>query len=295
MLKSDARFEKSRPSLSQGPARISDALNRRLTAYAVAASAAGVAVLACSPAAEAAPVCKTLSDKLYFTRTYPLYLGEQAAPPFNLAQTTLQYTPSSGYAGLFWWNRDFLVPNSAGANVMLGPKNFPANLAAGSAIGPAGQFGKGQSYGLLFTYGRGYPFDTRGHGNLVNHLGNFDLQKTNFVGFSFTHAGQVHYGWVRLRVTFRPKSGGKFAITEVLGWGYEQTPNTAIAAGSCTASKVSAQNNSGGDKTATDLPAQQKATTTQPVASLGMLAAGNLGRSLYAVPRKTSTTSGDQE
>src|SRR3974390_1994668 len=221
------------------PAKLSDSLNQRLSAYAFAASATGVAVLACSAPAGAAPVCKTLSDRIYFTNTYPLYFGEQTAPPFNLAQSTLRYSPSSGYTGYWWWNRGFLIPNSGGANVLLGPGNFPANLAAGSVVGPAGQFGKGASYGLLFTYGRGYPFDTRGHGNLVNHLGNFDLQKTNFVGFSFTKAGQLHYGWLRLHVTFRPQYTVKFSVIHVLGWGYEDTPNTAISAGSCSAPKAS--------------------------------------------------------
>lgn len=256
------------------PARLSDALSQRLNAYALAAGAAGVAVLACSVPAEAAPVCKTLNAELTRTSTFPLYLIDPAVPPFNIAQgtnATFRSGTLTGIGTIFWWNRGFFTPNTAGAKVVLGAGQLPADLAAGAEIGPGGDFGKGASYGLLFTYGKG-QLSFVGGGTMLRHEGNLNLTQNNYVGFRFTEAGAVHYGWARLAITFQ--DGGsdvKHAVTNILGYGYESTPNTAIDAGSCSGS------------------AQSKATTpdrsSSRGASLGMLALGSAGSATWKISR----------
>jgi hypothetical protein len=219
------------------PARLSEPLSRGLNAYAFAAAAAGVAAIACAMPAEGAPVCKDLSAKLLATNTLPLNPAEQAVAPFNIAQTTMSYFLSTtGISQFIWWNRGFFVPNSAGAKVLLGAKNVPANVASGAEIGPGGQFGKGASYGVLFTYGRGNFSHIQGGGTKLKHRGNLSLVQDNYIGFQFSESGQAHYGWVRLRVTFQnpPQT---HTVIHVLGLGYESAPNTAIAAGSCSGSE----------------------------------------------------------
>jgi hypothetical protein len=249
----------------KSPERLSEALSQRLNAYAVAAGAAGVAVLACRMPAEAAPVCKTLSAQLTRTSTYPLYLIDPAVPPFNIAQgtnATFRSGSLTGVGTIFWWNRGFFTPNSAGANVLLEANKWPANLAAGAEIGPGGNFGKGTSYGLLFTYGKGQIYFTGG-GTKLRHEGNFNLTQTNYVGFQFAEAGAVHYGWARLAVSFQ--DGGsdvKHAVTNILGLGYESTANTPIDAGSC------------GEQASAGAPG---GSSSSAGASLGMLALGNAG------------------
>jgi hypothetical protein len=109
---------------------------------------------ACSLQAEAAPVCTNLAVKLSSTSTFALNPAHQIAPPFNIAQTTFSYITSTEDIP-FWWNRGSLAANSAGAKVLLGDNDLPADLFAGNAIGPGGQFGKGRSYGLIFTCGNG--------------------------------------------------------------------------------------------------------------------------------------------
>jgi hypothetical protein len=264
-------------------AKLSEALHERLNGYALAAGAAGVALLACSPSAEAAPVCKNLSITLHSNDTYALRPANQTFPPFQIAQTDSRYL-SSTYNRFYSWNRAFFTPNTAGANVLLGPESLAANLAAGASIGPGGQFGKPGSYGMLFTYGKGFRFNgAKGGGTLLKHRGNFDLQQANYVGFDFSQSGQVYYGWVRLRVTFeKGYAGHKYTILHILGYGYESTPNTAIAAGSCTASA------SGGtsDGTLHDPPmhdaiAGESAPHARPSAALGMLALGSDGLLLW--------------
>lgn len=259
MLKPETNSRKP-PLTIRKPAPLPPALNHRLSAYALSAAAAGVAALACSTSAEAEPVCNTRTHEISNIGTFPLNPANQAVAPFNVAQTTMfSYYRSTGHFILTQWNRGFLVPNSARANALLGPGSFPANLATGSLIGPSGKFGKGKSYGLLFTYGKGISYASQGHGTIANHRGNFNLQQSNFVGFRFSDAGKIHYGWVRLSVSFAQGRGGKYATTHILGFGYESSPNTAIAAGSCTTT------------------AGLNTITHSPNASLGVLALGSAG------------------
>jgi len=246
------------------PAVVSDTLLRQINTYALAAGAAGVAALACAPQAEAAPVCKTLSISISATNTIPFNPAGEKFPPFQIAQTTFN-TVTSGYGALSVWNRGFFTPNSKRANVLLGKSNFPAAVASGASIGPGGDFGKGASYGLLFTYGIGSPGNRR-HGTLNNHFGNLKLRVTNLVGFQFSQNGNVHFGWARLQITLQKAGRGKASTIHYLGWGYESTPDTAIAAGSC-----SAEGKSGAPKV-TASTASDNADSR--AGSLGMLALG---------------------
>jgi len=218
------------------PAHLSEPLAQKLNAYTLAAATAGVAIFACAMPAEAAPVCKKLSTDLLSTATFPLNPADQAVAPFNIAQTSLTYRISTtGRSQLLWWNRGFFTPNSAAARVLLGAKNLPADVAFGAEIGPGGQFGKGASYGLMFTYGKG-NFSVHAHGTKLQHRGNLSLTQESYLGFQFSEAGKTHYGWARLEVTFR--NNDKHTVLHMLGFGYESTPNTAIAAGSCAAAEI---------------------------------------------------------
>jgi hypothetical protein len=260
----------------KSPVQLPEMLNRRLSSYAMAAAAAGVATVACSVPAEAAPVCKNVSIQLFATTTFSLNPANQIAPPFNIAQSTFSYFTSGGYY-FPWWNRAFFVPNTAGANVLLGAKSFPADVASGASIGPGGQFGKGKSYGLMFTYGKG-PLFFRANGTLNRHRGNFNLEETNFIGFEFLQGGNVHYGWARLRVKIvHRRSYEPETITQVLGWGYETTPNTAIAAGDCSGS---AQADAGGISKDNQSKTDQAGSEVS-VSRLGILALGSEGLSMW--------------
>ena len=211
-------------SSSQNPSKSTE-LQRRMSAYALSATAAGVAVMACSVVAEAAPVCTPSSVVINPNQSFPLNPSAQQISPFQLAATFNNVSSlTSGF-----WNRGFLTPNVSGADALLNAKNgFPAALASGASIGPGGKFGPGRSYGLLFTYGR------LGGGNKTHHNGNFDFSNDNLFGFKFAISGQTHYGWVRLAVTFVPGLDGTATAIDVLEYAYESNPNTAILAGSCT-------------------------------------------------------------
>jgi hypothetical protein len=151
---------------------------------------------------------------------------------------------------------------------------LPAELASGSVIGPTRNWGKGASYGLLFTYGP-YGGGTRNH-----HRGNFG--KPGFIGFRFTVSGKQYYGWVRLRFSVHPgPPGTKQTTTEIVNCAFETIPGKAIRAGQTaeageSASRLTTPEASGAADTGVDVGLR----TPQP-ASLGILALGALGIPLW--------------
>jgi hypothetical protein len=219
---------------------LSEPLSNKLNAYALSAGAAGVAVLACAMPADGTVICKTTSAELAQTTSVPLSPTGRGVAPFNIAQSTnstFRSFTTTGVGTWMWWNRGFFTPNSVGANVLLS-NGIPADVASGAEIGPGSQFGKGSSYGLLFTYGRG-RYSAHGGGTKQTHKGNLSLVQDSFVGFQFSQAKQVHYGWARLSVSFVGGPNRTHTIIHVLGFGYEDAANTAIAAGSCTGAEQS--------------------------------------------------------
>jgi hypothetical protein len=267
----EARSTEGTSASCRRPAVLSELLDGRLNSYALAAGAAGVALLACStPAAEAAPVCNTLSVQLFRSVTYPFNPAGQTLAPFNLGQSTVVLSSSGSNSSSVNWNRAFFAPNSIGANLLVDSQGLPANVASGAAIGPGGNFGKGVSYALMFTYGKGPAHVS---GTLSKHQGNFNFQQENLFGFQFAQAGSIHFGWARMKASIQlyQRSYKRTRIT-LLGYGYESSPNTAIDAGSCT-------NGSNSKQSAQTAP--NDASSAKAEATLGMLAFGSDSLSLW--------------
>lgn len=185
----------------------------RLNSYVLAAGAAGVAVLACSLPAEGAPVCRKISLQLLGTDTYSLNPAKNLITPFNIAVTFSSPSSLSFLAG----DRVFLTPNLPSADVVLANDGLPADLPSGASIGPGGNFGKGRSYGLLFSTGSN------------GRRGNLNFGATNYFGYRFRISGQLHYGWVRMTAT----GGRQELTTQIIASGYEASPDTPIPAGAC--------------------------------------------------------------
>jgi hypothetical protein len=246
-----------RPSLhaQRLPHLLPETLARLLNSYALAATAAGVSVLACSQAAEAKVVTKHIGTHLEGNSFYFFNpAGQNVA--FDVNASFLNHGPTS------FWNRVFLQAQTSGAFFVTGPQELPAALRTGSEIGPGRRFAKGPSYGgLLFTYGN-YGGGTENH-----HKGNFKFDKIEFVGFKFSISGKEHFGWLRLRITV----DGVFTSTDLIDYGYETIPGKAIKAGQTkelTESKV-------------EEPSAPLGASTPEPASLGLLALGSTGLSVW--------------
>jgi|GEM_PF-4371501 len=230
-------------------ANLAEPLVRHLNAYRLAASAAGVAMLACTTPANASPVCGTLTLTFSATETFAFNPAHQKVAPFNIAQTYNELSSHTNSRII----RAFFTPNTPDAKPLLNANKFPAYVASGANIGPGGHFGTAKSYGLLFQY------------NYSNRIkGPFSSGQVGYVGFEFTESAQTHYGWVRVQMV----RGGfrNYPSLTVSEYGYESSPNTAIAADNCVAAAASAK------------PASTKAPGS---ASLGLLASGAQGISAW--------------
>ena len=221
-------------------------IDRQLNGYCVAASAAGVALLACALPAEARVICRKTSDSLLGTQTIPFNPANEKFPPFNLAQTFSRF--SSSKYGTYYGNRAFFTPNTQAANDLLASNGLPAALTKGAVIGSKGKFGKGNSYGMLFTYGQIFG------GTVNHHRGNFPLTKVGYLGFKFSISGKSHFGWARLRVDVKKPQ----TTTKLLSFGYETIAGKAVRARACTTVEES---------TAGDLNTPQAATQQVPARS----------------------------
>jgi hypothetical protein len=252
------------------PAKLSAPLENIMAAYALAAGAAGVTTLALVTPATAVPVCKTLSVKLTYTATFAFDPASQAIAPFNIAQSyhTFSTHTSSGV------NRGFFTRNLPGAEVAVSSKGLVANLPSGQRIGPGGRFGKGRSYGLIFTF-------TPSSGATSNHhRGNLRFGQTNYFGFRFLISGQAHYGWVRLESTIVRGGRTPSIDTNIMEYGYESAPDTPIHAGSCSAIAESNAPDSTTSSGRASFSASDKTDNATQPRSLGVLALGAQGISL---------------
>ena len=237
-------------------ANFSDAAIRRLNAYALAAGAAGVGLLAATPANAGVVYTPTkITISLTGTSIYDLNPAGSAVAPFLIA---------AGFTSPgFYWDTISFNPQTSGARFVQGPGTSwsIAPLQAGVVIGPGRRFGS-PTRGFLATIG---PY---GGGTYNNHDG-FKFGQTSYVGFKFLISGQTHYGWARVDVRYNPNTPKRRLYLQLTGYAYETIANTSIKAGQTTGTAVMPSKESVGPES--KLPAQ----------SLGLLALGADGMAAW--------------
>ncbi len=235
-------------------------LNRQIRMYALAASAAGVGVLAVSQPAQSELVITKKAIPIPVSpesmhHDVGISMANDGINNFSFALKSYQNSVRSDRALEVWGvgNRDgVMVVDFFSANAMA--------LSRGAKIGPSANFLSLSGYadlvertenGKYGTYSRGYW-----GGN----------EKNRYVGVRFLINGQTHYGWIRLTVTTDPNRHHPSMSAEITAYAYETVPNKPVKAGTATLA-------------ATDV---QSAKNTQHVGpSLGMLAAGAEGMPLW--------------
>jgi catechol 2,3-dioxygenase-like lactoylglutathione lyase family enzyme len=250
----------------------SDSVHRRLNAYALAAGAAGVGVLALAQPTEARIVYTPTHHVIGKNGRYGIDFNHDGIPDVTIFNAMFR----SG---------------SALINVV---RAFPSQLESGGVEGgiykgswPGTFFEAALMRGARIGYLRtGPPFYQRGvmvgqcvHGThnsappcssrASNMLGSWANVKDHYIGVTFAVHGKTHYGWARLSVKLSRKP---FKATAILtGYAYETIPNKAIIAGKTK----------GPDETsveATDVTLNMPGC--EP-ASLGLLAMGAPGLSIW--------------
>lgn len=199
--------------------RFSRSIHEQLNMYALAASAAGVGILALSQPAEARVIYTKTHHVIGTNGIYNLDLNHDGTIDFLLLESgtpTFNGTRAS----------NALLAKEALGNAVQGSigrynRQFAAALKQGARIGPGKHFIHGGVNGetMVATW--------------VTDLGQGPtgqwLNVTNrYLGLKFEIHGKTHYGWARLTV----KLPGNYLINATLtGYAYETIPGKSILAG----------------------------------------------------------------
>ena len=187
-------------------AHLSDSVHQHLNMYALAASAAGVGVLALAPSAQAKIVYTHIHRVIGPSHRYSLDLNHDRTADFTIRN-------SYGCNQDWCWDVLYAIPTAG--NGVEGARGFLSipyayALSGGAVIGPKQPF-SGQ---LMASDNMGY-------------LGRWLNVSNRYLGLKFQIKGKTHYGWARLSVTDRSPH-----ITATLtGYAYETIANKPIIAG----------------------------------------------------------------
>lgn len=183
---------------------ISAKLEKNLSAYIAAASAAGMGILATAQPAHAKVVYTPVNVTIAEDSQYLLDVNHDGVNDFSIVHFA-------------YGNWNHLYAAGLAGDEIFGNGDASA-LRFGVPIGPKGHF---SGFGLMTKNGvvSGVPF-TSGKWNNV---------QTRYLGLKFSIDGATHYGWARVTVST--------AIT-LTGYAYETIPNQRILAGEISGDDV---------------------------------------------------------
>ncbi len=234
-------------------ANLSDSILRQLNLYALAASAAGVGVLALAQSAEAKIVYTKTHVVIGTNHIYDLDLNHDGIADFKIDNHS--FFTDTIVASLS------AIPAQAN-NAVVGAQThigFPYSayaLRPGATVGPKQPF-----FGAWMAWSDG-----------ANRGGRWVNLRGRYLGLKFRIKGKIHYGWARLNVTV----GGSKITATLTGFAYETIPNKPIIAGSTKGpDQWDAQGIDTGASLTNPIP------DTPQSASLGTLALGALGVPLW--------------
>ena len=211
--------QRSRPRKT---AKLSESIHHQLNMYAIAASAAGVGMLALAQPAEARIIYTPAHVKIPIADTVPLDLNHDGIADFSFVNTGFGGPSNSTQ---FMRIAPALVnPENRGR----GNRGFASALQAGVGIGTGGQnFSNALYMAVWFATGKS------GSGN--HYSGQWwnsgKGEKDRYLGLKFTIKDKVHFGWARLNVIVKKGEGVAHFSGVLTGYAYETIPNKPIIAG----------------------------------------------------------------
>ena len=233
---------------------LSESVQQYLNMYALAASAAGVSLLALAQPAEGRIVYTPANIKITENGGLISFdLDHDGIADFGLSNKYL-HTQTQWYGTL-------AVVQAQQANEIWGV-NSKGLLCAGALpkgirVGPKGRFQKDPATGLVMAFS-----------NPDTYFGQWFHVKQAYLGLKFVIKGKTHFGWARVKLSVK----GQITAT-LTGYAYETTPNKAIITG-----KTKGPGDEGG------VEQLSPATLTAPIpkpASLSLLALGSPGLSIW--------------
>jgi hypothetical protein len=206
MKKSDSRYNHEADLSS-----LNSSLQRRLTLYSLAASAAGAELFAAAQPATAEVVYTSAHEVIQQNQQFAIDLNHDGVTDFTV-QNIRKY--STSYKGA----RLQMVADAANA-VGSSHNSFVKPLSKGAVIGPGSPFHGGAELMALQQ-----KIDSEG----TYSFGNWFQSSDRYVGFKIKIGGQTHYGWARLST----HSNSPFRIVaELSGYAYETEVGMPIVAG----------------------------------------------------------------
>jgi len=253
----------NRSSKKRGVAQLNATLDKRLLAYASAASAAGVGILALASPAEAKIVYTPAQIEIAPRTMVGLDLNHDGVNDFTLTNVYAKHDGTTRGRG----GDSFRVLPSNKKNAVWGISNYASALPAGVSIGPNGKLQNGNDRMATRSYycdGTGYCLYYT-HGRWVNAT-------RRYLGLKFSIRGKIHYGWARLNVTVTDK--GVYAL--LTGYAYETVANKPILTGKTKGTESEDEASSVRQSN----PATLGKNKPEP-ASLGLLAQGAAGLDVW--------------
>jgi hypothetical protein len=208
------------------PNQLSEPLHRRLDVYALAASAAGVSLLALVEPVEARIVYTRANKHIRPNTTLTLDLNHDGIADFNLVLRSFSATAT------FIRSDSLNVRGLARVNEIWGYKtsrnrgyDCAAALPKGTSIGPKSPF----LPGALVMF---WANETDGGGESYCPWGRIGISGSQppqaYLGLKFWLKEKAHYGWARLG-NINTSQG--HASADLTDYAYETIPNKSIIAG----------------------------------------------------------------
>ncbi len=207
--------------MKRNPGNAVFSLERRLSGYALAASAAGVGILASAAPAQAKIVYTPANVRIVWG-TVPLDLNNDGITDFGI--TITGWSSTSAFSVRMVANPAVKKNQVAGKRVGNGSwkQSWVYALKAGARVGPTGPF---------INSSRTYPVMVFSDGNSkARTSGGYWANggkgvKNRYLGLKFQIKGKTHYGWARLSIMVPDAHG------TLTGYAYDTIPNKPIIAG----------------------------------------------------------------
>jgi hypothetical protein len=215
--------------------KISDPLNWQLNTYALAASAAGVGVLALAGASEARVV---YTETHQVTHTgFPLYidLNHDGIKDFLLR--------TMFYVGTAYLEVGLDASGDRNFNNAVAGRRFSQSgyfFSAASALPAGARIGSERKFPVHHPFMAVERFNgvRSDYSDLGPWVGKGKGVKNRYLGLKFVIHGKVHYGWARLSVTLGHHRQYDDVSATLTGYAYETVPNKPIITGQTTGPEV---------------------------------------------------------
>jgi hypothetical protein len=195
-----------------------EGVNKRLTAYALAAGAAGVGLLALAEPAQADIIVSNT----------PISIGQNSTKFLTInGNDVLKFSNNGGCSPPFGLSscRQRVYARAAGSGAGALQGSDSRGLVKGAKIGPGGLFQSAVLLASCRNAGSSFKFCFRTE---------FGWNKSGYLGFKFLSNGRTQFGWAHVAL---PRTGPptSFFAPSISKWAYDTVPGQTIEAGQTSA------------------------------------------------------------